>query len=91
MSPWVDLERAVAAVGRRYVISRKPNPAILAADGWDLARVRRELDEELAIMAGCHVEIILKDISTVRYRPQRLWEWARMAHEAVREAAPLYG
>jgi len=91
MSPWVDLERAVAAVGRRYVISRKPNPAILAADGWDLARVRRDLDEELAIMAGCPVEIILKDISTVRYRPQRLWEWARMAHEAVREAAPLYG
>jgi hypothetical protein len=23
----------------------------------------------------------MKDISTVRYRPQRLWEWARIAME----------
>jgi len=90
MSPWVDLERAVEAVGGRYVISRKPNPAILASDGWDASRVREELDQELSIMAGCHVEIILKDISTVRYRPQRLWEWARVAHEAVQDAAARY-
>ena len=23
----------------------------------------------------------MKDISTVRYQPQRLWEWARMARQ----------
>jgi hypothetical protein len=31
----------------------------------------------------CHVEFIMKDISTVRYEPQRLWEWARIATEEV--------
>ena len=25
----------------------------------------------------------MKDISTVRYQPQRLWEWARMASEVT--------
>jgi hypothetical protein len=37
------------------------------------------LDEAKA--HGCVVETILKDISTVRYEPQRLWEWAQMARE----------
>lgn len=27
------------------------------------------------------IELIMKDISTVRYQPQRLWEWARIALE----------
>jgi hypothetical protein len=31
------------------------------------------------------VEVILKDISTVRYQPQRLWEWERMAMRIVEE------
>jgi len=89
-SPWVDLERTVEAIGEHYVISRKPNPAVLAVDVWHPDGVRKELRHELEVMAGCHVEIIMKDISTVRYQPQRLWEWARVAHEAVLEAAPSY-
>ncbi len=27
------------------------------------------------------IELIMKDISTVRYEPQRLWEWSRIAME----------
>ena len=36
---------------------------------------------------GCHVELIMKDISTVRYQPQRLWEWAAIAMEVVQAYA----
>ena len=32
---------------------------------------------------GCAVEVIMKDVSTVRYQPQRLWAWARMAMEVA--------
>jgi len=32
---------------------------------------------------GCPLELILKDISTVRYEPQRLFDWARIAMEVV--------
>ncbi len=79
MSPWVDVERGARAIGADYVFSYKPNPAVLAADGWNPEQVARDLRGVLEKTRGCHVELILKDISTVRYRPQRLWEWAQVA------------
>ena len=83
MSPWVDVERAVHNVGAQYVFSYKPSPAIFAEDHWNLPRAREELRLFLERSRGCVVEIIMKDISTVRYQPQRLWEWAAMAAEEV--------
>jgi hypothetical protein len=83
VSPWCDTAGVVARIGHDYVISRKPSPAILAEDDWHPERARRELCEFLDAARGCHVELIMKDISTVRYQPQRLWEWARIAMEAV--------
>jgi hypothetical protein len=38
-------------------------------------------------MKGCVVEVILKDISTVRYQPRRLWEWAETAAAVTEEFA----
>jgi hypothetical protein len=46
---------------------------------------RQELREFLELAGGCHVELIMKDISTVEYQPQRLWEWAEIAMEVVEE------
>jgi hypothetical protein len=88
MSPRVNLDRAVQAVGTDYVFSRKPNPAILAWDTWRPDIARQELREFLEKARGCHVEIIMKDISTVRYQPQRLWEWEKIAMELAQEFAP---
>ena len=88
VSPWCDSERAVAEIGADYVISRKPNPAILAEDDWHADRARDELCRFLEKTGGaCHVELIMKDISTVRYRPQRLWEWSRIAMDLAEEYA----
>ena len=81
MSPWVNPQRAAQAVGKDFVFSLKPNPAPLAEDRWRLGAVREDLKRILDQIGGCHVEIILKDISTVRYQPQRLWEWAQVAME----------
>jgi hypothetical protein len=83
MSPWINLERAVREVGRDFVFSFKPNPAILAEDAWRPHQVRKDLERVLEITRGCVVEIILKDISTVRYQPTRLWEWSNIAMELV--------
>jgi hypothetical protein len=30
----------------------------------------------------------MKDMSTVRYEPQRLWEWTRMATELTKQYGP---
>jgi hypothetical protein len=69
------------------VLSRKPNPAILAEDEWRPDVARADLRDFLEQARGCHVELIMKDISTVRYQPQRLWEWARIAAEVADEFA----
>jgi hypothetical protein len=87
MSPWIDIDRAVKNVGDRYVFSLKPNPAVLAEDEWNPQKARDDLRQALEKTRGCIVEVILKDISTVRYHPQRLWEWAQMAAEVTAEYA----
>ena len=85
MSPWADVEVGAAAIGGDYVFSWKPNPAALARDGWDVEAIEREMRRVVKVceQAGCPLEITLKDISTVRYRPQRLWEWADIAMAVV--------
>jgi len=87
MSPWVNIERGARAIGADYVFSRKPNPAFLATDAWHPEDVRADLTELLEKTRGCHVEIILKDISTVRNQPHRLWEWAEIARQVAEESA----
>jgi hypothetical protein len=81
MSPWVEVERGAAELRGDYVFSRKPSPALLASETWDPGRVEQDLRATLEACArhACPVELILKDISTVRYQPQRLWEWAEVA------------
>ena len=83
MSPWVDQERGASEIGKQYVLSRKPSPALLAGDNFDPARVREDLVASRTICEkhGCPLEFILKDVSTVRYEPERLFQWAEIAME----------
>lgn len=85
VSPWCNTQRIVEKAGSDYVLSRKPSPAILAENEWHPDRARRELTDFLDQAHGCHVELIMKDVSTVRYQPQRLWEWSRIAAEVVEQ------
>jgi hypothetical protein len=84
-SPWTDIGRDAEAVGHRYVLSYKPNPAILAGACWDPVRAKRRIESDLstARVNGCAVEIVLKDTSTVLYEPRRLWERTNIAMEAA--------
>ena len=86
---WVNVEVGAERMGNRYVFSRKPNPAMLAVDTWDPETARQDLVDTLTKTRahGCVVEIIMKDISTVRYQPQRLWEWSRIAAEVTQDFA----
>ena len=88
MSPWIKPARAAAEVRDEYVFSHKPNPAILAEDRWRPEVARDNLHEVLEKATDCHIELIMKDISTVRYDPRRLWEWETIAMEVSEEYAP---
>ena len=84
ISPWCDTQRAIDEIGADYVISRKPNPAILAETNFQPEKARRDIRDVLERAAGkCHIEFIMKDISTVRYDPKRLWQWAEIAMQEV--------
>jgi hypothetical protein len=87
MSPWVNIDEAVANVAGRYVFSHKPNPAVFAETTWNLDKARHDLETVLdkAKAHGCVVEVIMKDVSTVRYEPERLWQWAQMASELTEQ------
>ena len=87
MSPWINVERAAKEMADDYVFSLKPNPEILARDVWHPDIARKVLREILEKLQGCVVEIILKDVSTIRYEPQRLWEWAKIAAEEAERFA----
>jgi hypothetical protein len=83
MSPWADAKKMVESSNRKYVLSYKPNPAIFAVDHWDATESQKNLRETLEVTKGCVVEVIMKDISTVRYQPQRLWEWSMKTMDLV--------
>ncbi len=87
ISPWADREEAATNIGDKYVISLKPNPAILAAEYWNREAARAQLYEDLEKTRGCTVELIMKDISTCRSQPRRLWEWADIAMKVTEEFA----
>jgi hypothetical protein len=87
ISPWSDIENAAKNIGRKYVISLKPNPATLAVENWNPELAREELDQKLASLKGCNIEIVMKDISTVRHEPNRLWEWAKIAVDVSQKYA----
>ena len=83
MSPWADKNRGAEMIGKDYVFSAKPNPAFLV--DFDEEIIRRDLQETIRICKDnkCPLELILKDISTVMYKPERLWRWAQIAMEEV--------
>ena len=83
MSPWNKWDEAAAQCRGKYVMSCKPNPSIFAGGTLDVELARRDLEEILRKTEGCSIEIILKDISTVKYHPEQLWQWATMAKETI--------
>ena len=79
-SPWADVEKTAEAIGRDYVLSRKPNPANVALN-TDPGQIEEEIREtvRLCLKYGCPCDFTLKDISTVSYKPKNLIVWAETA------------
>jgi hypothetical protein len=85
-SPWNNSQKAIEELGNDYVLSRKPSPAVFAHSQFDASMARQDISSFLELTGGnCHVEFIMKDISTVKYEPQRLWEWEKICMEEVQK------
>ena len=85
-SPWSIRENFAANLPKdRYVMSNKPTPALLSYDWFDEQEIRADLRRtiEAAKAHDVNLEFILKDISTLRHKPERLWRWSQIALEEV--------
>jgi len=87
VSPWNDYNRILPGMNGDYVASVKPTPAIFVDEVFSPELARANLQK--AVSAGgdfSHIEFIMKDISTVLYKPQNLWTWADIAMDVARGA-----
>ena len=84
-SPWSNREAFAEKIGQTLIMSNKPSPALVAGDSLDEEEIRRDLRRTIAAAKARNVnlELILKDISTVRHQPERLTRWAQIAMEEV--------
>jgi len=84
-SPWSNREIFAEKLRKDIVMSNKPTPAYLAGDGFSCEEVAADLRRtcDAARANGLNLEMILKDISTIRYQPKRLTEWADCAMRVV--------
>lgn len=88
VSPWNNSKRIIGEIGSDYVMSRKPNPAVVATDVFHPEQAEKEIREFMDLTDdSMHVELIFKDISTVRRDPKRLWEWEKIAMRVAEDYA----
>lgn len=82
VAPWTDQVRVAEMIGRKYIFSRKVNPAPLCV-GFQEEPLRHDLRETLQVAGQLNLEIIMKDVHTVQGDVSRLARWVRMAREEI--------
>jgi hypothetical protein len=85
-SPWTRLREQAEQMGGDYVLSRKPNPALVAGK-INAEAIRNEIRETIEVCreTGTPFEYILKDISTVNYKVSNLTEWEKLVTGVIDE------
>jgi hypothetical protein len=86
ITPWADVTIAAEAIGTKYVLASKPNPASVAVDKLDHDNLKKEITTILDACKrnSCNCDIVLKDISTCCFRPENIFEWERIVMELVK-------
>jgi hypothetical protein len=81
-SPFADLKAFAEKVKDRYVLSWKPNPALLSGQ-FNTAAIEEYIKQGLEAAKGCQLEIILKDLMTMEGEPDRIGRWLRIVNRLI--------
>lgn len=86
ITPWADVDVAAEAIGKKYVLANKPNPASVSLS-LDEEALKKEIGRTLSACKrnGCNCDIVLKDISSVGYKLENLVKWERTVMKLVNE------
>ena len=87
VSPWCDEAFMAEALGRSYVYSRKPAPALISTARFDEDAIRSDLQNTLRLAKNCNVELVMKDVHHLNNQPQRMGRWVQLAREVIGESA----
>ena len=85
ITPWADADVAADAMGDRYVLSAKSNPAYVSQPVFDPQPV---IEETKKILLACRrnntpCEFVLKDISTVCKNVTHLSDWVKTVTQTI--------
>jgi len=87
MSPWVDVELAAEKVGRDYIYTHKPHPAMVSTHSWEPDLVRKQLRDAFEKTRNNVLEVNFQDLHTVHNQPHRLTEWTEIALQLAEDYA----
>ena len=84
VTPWANEEACAEQFGGELVYARKPNPGYVSLN-TDPEVIRDETRKtmEICLKYVCPYELVLKDISTVSYRPENLIIWEKTVRETL--------
>ena len=82
-SAWADLEKMADFLQDDFILSLKPQPAVLAVPSPDWNAIRNYLRKTLDIAGECCLEILMKDNHTLGNHPENAVEWVRIAKEEI--------
>ena len=85
VTPWADVERAAEAINTKYVLSAKPNPALVSGAHLDGEALKKEIGKILSASAKnrCSCDIVLKDVGTCGGNPDNLIRWEQIVMDMV--------
>lgn len=79
VSAWANFDAVADMLGRRYVYSRKPNPAFMTGTSPDWDLVEQDLRKTYAAARDCNVELLFRDLYLIKGDRARLARWVRQA------------
>lgn len=85
-SYWTDIDKVIEACGKDYTIMWRQSSAQVTLPD-DLEEHRRHLESGLKQLKGHYYEVVLRELETLRGRPERLRDWARLAIETAEKYA----
>jgi len=85
-SAWTDLDTVIDRVGADYVIMwrQKASDVVMPHDA---GVIRRDLEAGLRRLKGCRVQVVLRELQTLRGRSDRLHVWTLIAKELAAKYA----
>ena len=84
VSSWCDASKAAEQLKEGYIVSLKPNPAVLLYEN-DRQAVKNYIKKLLEDTYNCTVELFLKDIISLKNRERNFTDSAKIIKESIDE------